>query len=286
MAKKILIIGYGIMTKGIIKNLYQTNNYELLLYSRHVEYIENVSLVDKDELTGAICCAEFVITCFSNYDDLESFMKNILLPIKSIYGTTVIDLTTSRIDYVEKFKQCIESRKGYFVEAPVTGSKVGSESGQLSIFLHMEEILYYRKDLVQLLSSISKKIYYFENSTEPTKFKLIYNSWGAYLLYSIHLFNPTKFDFSKKSLEVAKSIVCNDGWMSLVCNSKLDQINNQNFDDIHFRIEYMVKDLEYANFSVFDHKLKEVDYLLKEYKKAALNNPGMDYTVIGKESDE
>ncbi|HGR9569199.1 TPA: 3-hydroxyisobutyrate dehydrogenase, partial [Streptococcus pneumoniae] len=111
---------------------------------------------------------------------------------------------------------------------------------------------------------------------------LIYNSWGAYLLYSIKLFNPLQYDFSPKSLEVANTIVCNDGWMSLVCNSKLEQINDQDFDDIHFRVEYMVKDLEYANFSVFHDEVKEINYLLQQYRDCLVTDSGKDYTVIGK----
>lgn len=282
--KKVLVIGYGIITRGILKILRQSNKYTIYLYSRHLNSTKNGSLlVSEDELSDVINQVDFVITCFSNHIEMDSFINDIILNVQSLHKTIVIDFTTSRIDCVERFKIAVEANEGYYIEAPFTGSKSGSNSGQLSIFIHFDKSLTYnKKELMELLKTISKKIYFFEKSTEPTKFKLIYNSWGAYLLYSIKLFNPLKYGFSPKSQEVAKTIVCNDGWMSLVCHSKLEQINNQNFDDIHFKIEYMVKDLEYANYSVFHGELREIIFLLQQYRDCLKNDSGKDYTVIGK----
>lgn len=272
------------MTRGILKILKQSKKYNIYLYSRHLNStINGIIFIREDELPDAINQVDFIITCFSNHIETDNFINEFLLNIQSLRKTIVIDFTTSRIDCVEKFKKTVEIKGGYYIEAPFTGGKLGSNSGQLSIFLHIDEgVNYNKKELMELLKLISKKIYFFEKSTEPTKFKLIYNSWGAYLLYSIKLFNPLQYDFSPKSLEVANTIVCNDGWMSLVCNSKLEQINDQDFDDIHFRVEYMVKDLEYANFSVFHDEVKEINYLLQQYRDCLVTDSGKYYTVIGK----
>ncbi|HEV3650984.1 N-acetylglucosamine transferase [Streptococcus pneumoniae] len=44
----------------------------------------------------------------------------------------------------------------------------------------------------------------------------------------------------------------------------------------------MVKDLEYANFSVFHDEVKEINYLLQQYGDCLVTDSGKDYTVIGK----
>ncbi|WP_233554862.1 NAD(P)-binding domain-containing protein [Atopobacter sp. AH10] len=285
--KAILIIGYGVMTKGIIKNLLQSDRYDIFLYSRHLEYSESVSLIKEEELGSKLACVDIVITCFRDSNELSNFINDKLAFATFAHQTTVVDFTTLKISDVKKYKECVEARGACFVEAPVTGSKLGSESGNLSIFLYMEkEKVKAKKEVMQVLELISKNIYIFEKSTEPTRFKLLYNAWGAYILYSLKLFNPRKYGFSSTSLELAKKIVCSDGWMSLVCDAKLDQMDRQDFDDIHFKIDYMVKDLEYANTSVFHRRLREINYLVEEYKNALHHNAGRDFTAIGREYDE
>ncbi|HET3171559.1 TPA: N-acetylglucosamine transferase [Streptococcus pneumoniae] len=44
----------------------------------------------------------------------------------------------------------------------------------------------------------------------------------------------------------------------------------------------MVRDLEYANFSVFHDEVKEINYLLQQYRDCLVTDSGKDYTVIGK----
>lgn len=80
--KKVLIIGYGIITLGILKNLKQSNKYHIYLYSRLLNStINGVRFISEDELSDVINQVDFVITCFSNHIETDSFINKILLNI-------------------------------------------------------------------------------------------------------------------------------------------------------------------------------------------------------------
>ncbi|HHD9214710.1 TPA: hypothetical protein ACOZMM_001964, partial [Streptococcus pneumoniae] len=61
--KKVLIIGYGIMTRGILKILKQSKKYNIYLYSRHLNStINGIIFIREDELPDAINQVDFIIT--------------------------------------------------------------------------------------------------------------------------------------------------------------------------------------------------------------------------------
>lgn len=125
------------MTRGILKILKQSKKYNIYLYSRHLNStINGIIFIREDELPDAINQVDFIITCFSNHIETDNFINEFLLNIQSLRKTIVIDFTTSRIDCVEKFKKTVEIKGGYYIEAPFTGGKLGSNS------LHLHQFFY------------------------------------------------------------------------------------------------------------------------------------------------
>lgn len=246
----IAIIGIGTITKGVIHNLFQSGKVKLLLFSRHLKDYQNIKVFNNIyDLTDEEI--HIVITCFSNDEDAENFWGDPNSKKLLGNGRVVIDLTTSAIQNIHKRKNYIEEHDTAFVECPVTGSKNGSESGALSLFVHYSSLSESQQLTVnEILNIFAKKIYFFENSTAPTKFKLMYNAWGAAILLTLKTFNPANFEFQVNDLALAYEIIENDGWMAGVCQSKLAKIINEEFDDVHFKLELMNKDLLYARNSL------------------------------------
>ncbi|WP_348921671.1 NAD(P)-binding domain-containing protein [Enterococcus rotai] len=279
----VLVIGYGVMTSGVIKRVVKNKKFNVTILSRHVSQDSDIRVIRKVSELEDVENVDIILTCFKNISESKKFFLSLINTKTLLCKPIFLDMSTSKISYVKYLKAIIEKELGDFVECPVTGSKLGSLNGDLSLFIHHSLEGEKKKKLFNLFNCISKKQYFFEEDTAPTKFKLLYNTWGAAILYTLKLFNPTSYDFSKKDESVALEIVKRDGWMSLVCSSKLDQINNKNFDDVHFKLEYMVKDLNYALEEVFyNNETKMIQYLIGKYCDFDEKYMEYDFSIIGK----
>ena len=81
-------------------------------------------------------------------------------------------------------------------------------------------------------------------------------------------------------VELAKDIVSQDGWMSLVCASQLGSLSKSK-SAVDFAIGHMNKDLEYfrASNSMFDSDL--TTSVVKLFKRAQLlHDFGADFSVV------
>jgi 3-hydroxyisobutyrate dehydrogenase and related beta-hydroxyacid dehydrogenases len=284
--KKILIIGYGTMTAGIVKNLHKNKDFEIIVFSRHLENLSGSIILNRMCEVLALSDVSAVISCFKNDEELVAFGKVIVNSQFINHGTIFIDMTTARPSKVLEYKLLIENSKGRFVESPMTGSKIGSYNGGLSLFLHLEDDLRENRLLKDIFKLISEHQYFFEESTEPSKFKLLYNTWGVAMLYSIAVFNPKYYGFTERSEIVANQIISNDGWMAKVCNSKLQQINSKQFDDVSFKLDYSLKDIDYAIEEVFLGKVREVEYLVQQVRKLNQECSEKDFSILGERVDE
>ena len=139
--KKILIIGYGTMTAGIVKNLHKNKDFEIIVFSRHLENLSGSIILTRMCEVLALSDISAVISCFKNDEELVAFGKVIVNSQFINHGTIFIDMTTARPSKVLEYKLLIENSKGRFVESPMTGSKIGSYNGGLSLFLHLEDDL-------------------------------------------------------------------------------------------------------------------------------------------------
>jgi 3-hydroxyisobutyrate dehydrogenase and related beta-hydroxyacid dehydrogenases len=279
---KILIVGYGTITKGLIKNYCEQSDIELYLFSRHFHAnIKDVTVINDFNLLNKFDF-KVILTCFRNDDFAKEFYKNLDGNSSFFKNKIIIDLSTSQVKEIVKRKKLVENQDGFFVESPFTGSREGSEQGKLSLFVHYPDFNDSLKKLVKyVLSIISSKTYVFEESGNPTKFKLLYNFWGASILLTLKYFNPRYLEFNEKDLVTANSIVKTDGWMSLVCSSKLDIINADSFDDIHFKAELMLKDLIYATEEIAHiHNSEYCSFVTSNYSK--IKDKEKDYTVVSK----
>ena len=121
MKHDIAFIGAGTMGSGMISNLVK-NDFKVKFYNRTPKEIDGATAVPMEELE-----ADVIFICVSNDDAVkECFEKLSIKP-----GMIVVDTGTSSLELTSWLKEQCEIQDAEFLDAPITGSKLGAESGNL-----------------------------------------------------------------------------------------------------------------------------------------------------------
>ena len=123
------------------------------------------------------------------------------------------------------------------------------------------------------------KIYHFDNKGESAKFKLIYNTWGAEMLIQFReMYSVVERELQSK--ETAWNILCNDGWMSLVCSGILPKVQSTS-DTVGFKLKYMKKDVDYSE-DMFNGEDNPIYHTTKHQFEDFVNdkNADKDFSLI------
>ncbi|MFJ6780861.1 NAD(P)-binding domain-containing protein [Streptomyces yangpuensis] len=240
----VLVSGYGVMTRGIIPHLARQPGITVSLLSRHqtTPPCPGVATVAPDNVSTV--SPDVIIGCFEDEERSHEFWTNPQLQrLISERHTSCIEMSTLSHGWAVKWHEVMASLGATSVESPVTGSRVGAANGSLSAFVYQSA-----PDIAvdRVLDAFISKRYEFHAPGNATRFKLVYNAWGAAILHSLTAFVPTLESILGDDFDVAADVVKNDGWMAPVCASKLDRMIDQKYDDPDFAIKHMVKDLRYA----------------------------------------
>ncbi|MER6379869.1 NAD(P)-binding domain-containing protein [Streptomyces sp. NPDC001127] len=279
----VLVSGYGVMTRGIIPHLVQSADISLALLSRHqtVPPIAGVKSVSWEYVCDSP--PDVILGCFESDERSKEFwnspqVKHAVCAV----GTSCIEMSTLSHQWAIEWHSLIAAMGGTSIESPVTGSRVGASNGTLSAFVYESA-----KDerAVQILNAFVQNRYDFHEPGNPTLFKLVYNAWGAALLHSLTAFVPTLQASLGEDFGVAAEIVRKDGWMSLVCNSKLGRMTAGKFDDPDFALKHMVKDLRYAH-EVLGTSNDLLNLVYRAFLAAEdLHGGSADYTAVTGQGD-
>jgi 3-hydroxyisobutyrate dehydrogenase/2-hydroxy-3-oxopropionate reductase len=127
---RIAFLGLGIMGGPMAKNLVKAG-HEVKAWNRTPgKKIEGATVVSSPKEAGQ--GAEIVWLCVSDTKAVEQTLFGKDGAAESIQpGTVVVDSSTILPAASLKFADLIRKKGGDFVDAPVTGSKVGAEAGQL-----------------------------------------------------------------------------------------------------------------------------------------------------------
>ncbi|EXC20589.1 Putative oxidoreductase [Morus notabilis] len=88
-------------------------------------------------------------------------------------GKGYIDMSTVDADTSSKISEAISSKGGYFLEAPVSGSKKPAEDGQLVILAAGEKTLY--DEVIPAFDVLGKKSFFLGQVGNGAKMKLVVN---------------------------------------------------------------------------------------------------------------
>ncbi|MBT3464922.1 NAD(P)-dependent oxidoreductase [archaeon] len=130
---KIGFIGLGTMGKGMVQNLLK-NNFEVVAYNRtrsKGEDIksENFSMVDFPK--NLVDC-DMIFICVSNDNSLQEVLFNEKGLFESLTSKSVlVDSSTTSIDMTQKILDQCNKLGVKFIDAPVTGGRIGAETGNL-----------------------------------------------------------------------------------------------------------------------------------------------------------
>ncbi|MFF5933300.1 NAD(P)-binding domain-containing protein [Streptomyces sp. NPDC012508] len=282
----VLVVGYGVMTRGILPHLLRAQDLSVSLMSRHLSEPPHpeVRLMQEGDLTPSAQAAapgyrpDVILGCFEDDTASRDFWTS--GPVGAVIarsGAACIEMSTLSPTWIDAWHALVRETGGVSVECPVTGSRDGATGGTLSAFLY-QSVQDARAERV--LETFTQLRYTFAAAGHPTRFKLVYNAWGASLLHSLAAFVPTLRRTLGDDFDVAARIISNDGWMSLVCASKLDRMVEARFDDPDFALRHMVKDLTYAHEIIpAPHHL--LDLVHSSYVDALSAHGGdADYTAV------
>ncbi len=278
--KSIAVIGTGIMGHGIATN-FLAKGYNVFVWNRSAVKVGD--LVAK----GAVNCAspseatlnaDIIFEVTANDESSREVWcgkKGILAVAKS--SQFLITCATLSLSWTEELVTLCSQRKIVFFDMPMTGSRFGAESGQLTLLVggNEKKLEIIRTDL----KAIAADVLYFGKTGNGMKYKLILNT-----LQAIHLagFGETMRMAEELNLDVTKvgnalaekpgGVVTKMAWRDY----QVEPVK------VNFSVELITKDLKYMQ-QANERASPLLDAALKVYQGAVKKGYGKnDWTKINK----
>jgi len=250
-------IGIGTMGKGMVENLLK-NGFNVFAYNRTKSKAKaikhkNFNIVDNPrELPGK---TNIIFTCVSNDDALEEVLfsgKGVFQTIKE--NNILIDCGTTSAELTKKIYGKAKEKNAEFLDAPITGSKIGAETGQLVFMVGGNKEIFDK--CAPLWNAMGKKAVYCGESGNGQKAKYALNLAQTLILegYLEGLIFGLK---NNVPIDAMIKILDNSAAKNGVASFKMPYIIKRDFN-AHFKYKLMHKDLKIAE---------------KEIKKLRINLP-------------
>ena len=241
--KTIGFVGVGTMGRGMVKNLAKSG-FKVLAYNRTKEKIidmksDNISVVDS--IRGA-CQGDIVITCLPDDKAVEDAVFGKEGIMENIKGEVFVDCGTTSIEMTKKLNGACNGKKIEFLDAPITGSKLGAEAGTMTIMVGGKKEVFDR--CLGVFKAMGKTYVYCGPVTYGQKAKLALQMAQAMILesYLECIVFAVKNDVP---LEAMERIMENSAAKNGVGMFKMQYIKKRDFEP-HFMLKLMHKDLGLA----------------------------------------
>ena len=242
---KVGFIGLGLMGSRMASNLL-AKEFEVIAYNRtraRAEALAPKGAVVADTPREVAEKAHVICTCVADPKAMEAVFfgpNGIRAGLQK--GTAMVDFSTISPELTRKLEaECIERGAG-FLEAPVTGSKLGAEHGTLVLMCGGPRTVF--DEVEPVLSAVGKKAIHVGDVGAAAQVKLIGNMLIAHMLEGLHegaaLAAKSGIPLSKV-LEVVQS----SGYSSPYWDFKARALESRDFST-HFAIDLMHKDLTLA----------------------------------------
>lgn len=273
----ISFIGLGIMGSRMAANLIKHGN-KISVYNRTKSKIKalGVNAVPKDSPAGAGKDADILITMLSTpavVKETASGKHGFLNSMKK--GSLWIDVSTVNPSFSILMADEAKKRNIRFIDAPVAGSKIPAENGQLLFFAGGD-----KKDVEEvtpLLETMGKKVVYSGEHGKGTAMKMIVNSLLAHAMiaFSEAVILGESIGFEKQFLFDTLTAL---PVTAPFCASKTAKMDKEDFSP-EFPLQWMHKDLELASVTAYEHGAalpllsasKEIYALAKRHGMAELD---------------
>jgi 3-hydroxyisobutyrate dehydrogenase len=154
-----------------------------------------------------------------------------------------VECGTMSAEWIRELAGHAQAHGVRFIDAPVTGSKMASANGQLTLLIGADEATL--AEARPALEAISATIFHFGPVSSGTMYKLVNNMVAASQLISLAeglaLARTTGLN-----MDVVAQAAPVGAFGSGIVKMKLPNALNHNYDDVHFALKWMVKDIDYA----------------------------------------
>jgi len=181
MSSSIGFIGLGIMGKGMVKNLInKLTEATFVVYNRSIEASEELKSLYPERVVVASSAKEVVERCETTYCMLSTLDAS-----KALFdgedgvvagvsaGKVIVDCATLTPERMIDEGERITAAGGLFLEAPVSGSKVPAETGQLIFLCGGDQALFDR--VRPALDCMGKAAFLFGPVGQGSRMKLVVN---------------------------------------------------------------------------------------------------------------
>ena len=157
--KKIGFIGTGVMGASVVKHLLKAN-YEVAVYNR------TKSKTDELVSLGATWCetpkavteaSELIFSMVGFPEDVEAtYYGETGIFSADVTGKILVDMTTSTPSLAQKISETAKFKKGFALDAPVSGGDLGAKNGTLTTMVGGDEEIY--EEIKPILEVFSGKV--------------------------------------------------------------------------------------------------------------------------------
>lgn len=243
--KNIGFIGLGTMGKGMVENLLK-NNFNVFAFNRtksKLEAIKHENLTVVEAPKDLSEKTDVIFTCVSNDDAL----RDVLFSENGVFQTMnensiLIDCGTTSTELTKEIYEKAKEKKVEFLDAPMTGSKLGAKSGQIFFMIGgKKEVVDSCKDL---WDAMGKKTVYCGENGYGQKTKHALNLTASLILESYF----EGFIFGLKNgvpIGAMREVLENGPTNNVVSTFKTPYIMKRDFEP-HFLYKLMHKDLKLA----------------------------------------
>ena len=243
---RVAVLGLGIMGSGIAHNTLMAG-YPLTVYNRTKEKAAPLIAAGAQWADSPALAAQQADIVISMVGD-DSASRAMWLGENCAFSamrlhTIAVDCSTLSLDWTREWHAAAAAHDVKSIEAPVTGSKLAAESGTLTLLAGGDVDVLARARPV--LSAFASNIVHFGPATAGAVYKLVNNLQGA-----IHLLALSEglIIAERAGLNMAAVLegVTSGAVSSPMVKGKAARIIDRDYEEVHFSIRWMHKDLTYA----------------------------------------
>jgi len=240
---KLGFLGLGLMGYPMARNLLRAG-HEVAVWSNTSAKAKKLA----DEEKGRLCAtprevaenADMIVLCVGD----TAMATEVILGADGLIGgirpgTVVVDCSTIAVSQSRKIGQALKTKGADFLDAPVTGSTPGAESGNLTFMIGGDEAVFNR--IRPLLDPIGKKIYFCGGAGMGLQAKLTQNLILSNILMA---FNEGMVLATKGGMDpkLMLDILDNSAAKSGLISYKAPFVFSRNFTT-NFSVKWMHKDI-------------------------------------------
>ncbi|MCS6997782.1 MAG: NAD(P)-dependent oxidoreductase [Aquificaceae bacterium] len=272
-------VGLGSLGKAIAKRLSE-QGVELLVWNRSREKALELGLPVAESPAELIGQVErvFLIVFDSQASEEVIFGKGGLVE-GGVEGKTIIDMTTNHHRYASMAYQEIRKLGGYYLDAPVLGSVIPAQKGELTMLVGGDEEKF--EENRHILEKFCKNVLYVGRAGDATRLKLINNMvLGGFMQVLSEAIAVGELAGFKRELLI--EVLEKGAGKSYLLEVKKKKLLEREYS-VHFSVDLIHKDLHYAEDMI--RELSTFSFAVQNVKNAYglarfLGRGGEDFSVL------